>query len=193
MPFVTLISAAEYFMLNDLRKWISKTYFNGKPAATAKSILWINRYRHAIDLTYYTMYLTTSSKEFGLPYSDLKSWNENSGWNDAYRKLLKYLRRSRDSKRCREKWCVTRNCEYCDKGVTIDCRNYKDNRGNYNFYALYLTCEVCQRLNRYILRPRVEGCRCINHCTYHVTPGEQDNRRKADKTFVMGNRCPIHK
>ena len=79
------------------------------------------------------MYLTAAGKEFGLAYSDLKSWNENSGWKDAYKKLVKYLRRGRDSKRYREKWYVTHECDYCDLAAIVDSKNYKDNRGNYNF------------------------------------------------------------
>ena len=65
MPFVTLTSTAEFLMIKSLREYVCETYFKGKPAATAKSILWINRYKHVIDLKYYTMYLTTAGKDFG--------------------------------------------------------------------------------------------------------------------------------
>jgi hypothetical protein len=170
LPFVTLTSAAEFLMINSLREFVCETCFKGTPATTAKSILWLNRFKHIVDLKYYTMYLTTAGKWFGLPYSDLKSWNENSGWKDAYKKLVKYLRRGRDSKRYREKWYVTHECDKCGLTAIVDSKNYKDNRGNYNFYALWVMCKTknCENYYRIILRPRVEGCRCIIYQTYHI-------------------------
>jgi len=193
LPFVTLISTAEFLLINILRKYVCETFFKGSPATTAKSILWLNRFKHIVDLKYYTMYLTTAGKWYGLPYSDLKSWNENSGWKDAYKKLVKYLRRGRDGKRYREKWYVTHDCWTCRLEVIVDSRKYTDNMGYYNYYVLHLVCENegCMRAMQVPLHPKVPGCRCTLRCTYHTTRG-RINAPKADKTQVIPGRCPLH-
>ena len=120
----------------------------------------------------------------------MKSWNENSGWKDDYKKLEKYLRLGIDGKRYRDKWHVKHECDYCGLAVTVDSKNYKDNKGYYNYYAQYLECQNkrCKRYNFVVLRPRVQGCRCENYYTYYKEPF----RPKADKTQVIPGRCPLH-
>jgi hypothetical protein len=135
MPFVTLISAAEYLMINTLREYVHITYFKGTPATTAKSIVWLNKYKHIVDMQYYTKYLTTAGEWYGLPYSGLITWNEKGDWKVTYKKLVQYLRRGRDGIRYREKWYVTHECHNCAKEVVVDGKNYKDNMGYYRFWG----------------------------------------------------------
>ena len=99
MPFVTIITAAEYFVIESLRKWIGVTFFRAKPAATAKSILWIKRFKHVLDTDSFVLYLLDACEEYEVSYSDLMLWKEDNAWKSAYKKLVKFLRRGRDKKK----------------------------------------------------------------------------------------------
>ena len=193
IPFVTIITAAEYFVIESLRKWIGVTYFRAKPAAVAKSILWIKRFKHVLDTDSFVWYLLEASNEYEVSYSDLLLWKEDNTWKSAYKKLVKFLRRGRDKKRYRTKWCINRNCAYCAKTVNIDTRNLKDNRGNYNLYALYLRCDVCGHTNRHRIRGRIQGCKCLPYCSMRIVPGLMEIVLQADKTIVVSDVCPLHK